>query len=133
MSAAADLLCVPDPASVGPVVAPYTLDVPYWKKYVVRAPFGLTFPSSVAEVCVTRAAPPVVTVGLVTAAAAGAAAAIAAVKPAASMRRVIDWVSLLVVSPTLSNNVGVPKVAPVRYSSATSAPVTCCGGPSGPK
>jgi hypothetical protein len=77
-----------------------------------------------------REAPPVLTLGFVTAAPAGVATANAAIKPAASIRRVMRSNSLLVMSPNPANSRRTEKS---RYSSATSAPETCCGGPSGPK
>src|ERR1044072_6017955 len=49
------------PGAVGAVWAPYSTVVPYWKKYVVLAPLGLTLPSSEALDGVTFATPPVVT------------------------------------------------------------------------
>ena len=66
------------------VFAPYSVVVPYWKKYVVAAPFGVTVPVSVAVDCVMLAAAPVVAAGFPAARApAGAAPTTSRATPAA--------------------------------------------------
>src|SRR5918999_6336424 len=60
---------LPEPTLVACVLTPKRLVVPYWKKYVVSAPFGFTLPLSTAVVGWLFDTAPVVTTGFSAAAA----------------------------------------------------------------
>ena len=53
----------PEPAEAVAVCDPYAVVAPYWKRYVVALPFGFTVPLTWADVAVTEAVDPVVTLG----------------------------------------------------------------------
>src|SRR5262249_1101577 len=111
--------CVVFPVLVWlPVVEPYLVVVPYWKRTVVLHPLGLTAPFSVALLTATLLAAPVVTVGAAqgvalgvgVGVAVGVAVAVAAVGVGVAVAVAVAVASALAVGVAVAVAVGVAVV-----------------------
>ncbi len=109
------------------VCVPYDVVVPYWKKYVVAWPFGLTVPVSVAFDCPISLGEPVVADGGLAAAEAGAGlppdVIATASRPQATNTTAAATRILRMLSPFVSVRYNTQQSGPVRVASGAYAAV----------
>src|SRR3954451_18365184 len=109
-------------AGVSAVLTPYRIVVPNWKKYVVGAPLGVTWPLSVTDENVRLAVAPVVTFGLPAACAVAGSAKTATATASATLPRNVLRMDVPPSDKTFPPSANTRRGRSVRCSGRTAAP-----------